>query len=245
MMRKSYGSLPKLHALPRQAKEDVRRRVRCRLEMESSRVRVMPGEASPGDFGRNLGEAAVRICDRGLRGAPRFAAALQEYSARHLVETIVEGLLQLTSNEIEGFSICPLVTESLRFTPRDPLPAGIDVTFRAAILTFYAEEESAVAKAHEGHLLLYTTYYKDVVLRYAARRMSELLEPVRAVRLEDLEAHATESLGQALSELRRLFPLEPFQEKYESAPATPDQKAGIVRAICRGMRQEARRRLGI
>ena len=244
MMRKTYGSLLKLYAVP-PGKKGVRCRVRCRLEMESNSVRLEPGVLSPASAPGEIAEAAGRIYERSLRGAPLFARALQEYSAQHLIETIVEGLLQLMSNEIEGFSICPLVTESIRCIPRDRLPADVDVTFRAAILTFYTDEESAVARAHEGHLELHRTYYQDVLIRYAARRMAELLDPVRAGRLEDFEAHTSESLAQALAELRRLFPLEPFQQKYENEPATPDQKAGIVRTICRGMRQEAKRRLGV
>lgn len=245
MMRKTYGSLPKLHALPPETRRGVGCRVRCRLDIEANRVRVKPGLLSPAAPAGAVASAAGRIYEESLKGTPLFARALQEFSAQHLIETIVEGLLQLTSDEIEGFSICPLVTESIRCVPRGRLPADVDVSFRAAILTFYAEEESAVARAHEGHLELYRTYYQDVLVRYAARRMAELLDPVRAGRVEDFEAHATSSLGQALAELRRLFPLEPFQQKYEDAPVTSDQKAGVVRAICREMRQEARRRLGI
>jgi hypothetical protein len=244
MMRKTYGSLPKLYAVP-EPRKGGRCRVRCRLEMEANSVRVEPGFPSAADSPEKLAEAAGEIYERALRGTPLFAQSLREYSAQHLIETIVEGLLQLTSNEIEGFSICPLVTESIRCIPRDRMPPEVDVTFRAAILTFYTEEESDVARAHEGHLELYRTYYQDVLIRYSARRMSELLDPVRAGRLEDFEAHSTASLGQALDELRRLFPLEPFQLKYEAAPVTPDQKAGVVRAICRQMRLEAKRRLGL
>lgn len=245
MMRKTYGSLPKLYAVPPETGKKPRCRVRCRVEMESNSVKVEPGLLPASGSSRELAEAAGRIYSESLRGTPRFAESLQEYSAQHLIETIIEGLLQLTSNEIEGFSICPLVTESIRCVPRDRLPTDVDVTFRSAILTFYTEEESAVAQAHEGHLELYRTYYQDVLIRYAARRMSELLDPVRAGRVEDFEAHTAESLGQALAELRRLFPLEPFQQRYEAAPVTPDQKAGTVRTICREMRQEAKRRLGI
>lgn len=245
MMRRTYGSPPKLYALPPETRKGARCRVRCRLELESSSLRVAPDLLSAASSPAEIAEAAGRIYDRSLREIPHFARALQEYSAQQLVETIIEGLLQLTSNEIEGFSICPLVTESIRCTPRDRLPAHVEVTFRAAILTFYTEEESAVARAHEGHLELYRTYYQDVLLRYASRRMAELLDPVRAGRIEDFEAHTTETLGQVLSELRRLLPLEPFQQKYESAPVTPDQKAAVVRSICRDMRLEAKRRLGL
>jgi hypothetical protein len=245
MLRKTYGSLPKLYPVPPETGKDARCRVRCRLEMESASVRVDPAVLSVSGSTGELAEAAALIYAESLRGTPHFARSLQEFSARHLIETIVEGLLQLTSEEIEGFSICPLVTDSIRCIPRNGLPADVEVTFRAAIFTFATEEESTVARAHEGHLELYRTYYQDVLVKYAARRMAELLDPVRAGRIEDFEAHTTESLGQALAELRRLFPLEPFQQKYESAPVTPDQKAGIVRAICREMRQEARRRLGV
>lgn len=238
MMRKTYGSLPK----PLSAR---RCRVRCTLSIEAESIQV------PGDLfeapctPEKLAEIAGGIHDRSLRGTPRFAAALQEYSARHLIETMVEGLLQLTSNEIEGFSVCPLVTESIRCTSINRLEAEFDVAFCAAIYTYYATPESAAARAHDGHLELYRTYYRDVLVRFVRRRMEELLEPVSLSDRERLETHVTRTLGAVLTELRQLFPLEPYQERYESAPPGQDRKAGIVRKLCQAMRVDAKRRLAL
>ena len=245
MLRKSYGSLPRLRALPGRAGRAARCRVQCRLDMEAHRLRVDPALLMPTFSPPELAETARQLYEESLEGVPLFARALQEFSAQHLVETIVEGLLQLTSDEIEGFSVCPLVTESIRCVPRDHGAADFSIQFRAALLTYFTDRESAVAAAHQGHRELYRTYYEEILVRYVTRRMEELLDPVRAGRIDQLEAHGAETLGQALSELRRLFPLEPFQQKYESEPATPDQKAGAIRSICRNMRLEARRRLGL
>lgn len=245
MLRKSYGSLPRLHDLPGEARRLGRCKVRCRLEMEAVRLRVDPNLLMPTFSPPELAETARRLYEESLEGVPGFARALQEFSAQHLVETIVEGLLQLTSDEIEGFSVCPLVTESIRCIPRDHGTADVAVHFRAALLTYFTDRESAVAVAHEGHRELYRTYYEEILVRYATRRMEELLDPVRAARLDHLEAHSAETLGQALSELRRLFPLEPYQQQYENAPSSPDQKSSLVKSICRDMRTEAKRRLGV
>jgi hypothetical protein len=245
MLRKGYGSLPRLHSIPGEARRVSRCKVRCRLEMEVHRLRVDPTLLMPTFSPPELAETARRLYEESLEGVPRFAQALQSFSAQHLVETIVEGLLQLTSDEIEGFSVCPLVTESIRCLPRDHGTSDVTVQFRAALLTYFTDRESAVVVAHEGHRELYRTYYDEILVRYATRRMEELLDPVRAARPDQMEAHSAETLGQALSELRRIFPLEPFQQRYETAPSTPDQKASTVRTICRDMRLEAKRRLGL
>jgi hypothetical protein len=245
MLRKGYGSLPRVHDLPRDARRISRCKVHCRLEMEARRLRVDPAMLMPTFSPPELAETARRLYEESLEGVPRFARALQEFSAQHLIETIVEGLLQLTSDEIEGFSVCPLVTESIRCVPRDHGTTDVAVMFRAALLTYFTDQESAVAVAHEGHRELYRTYYEEILVRYATRRMEELLDPVRAARLDQLEAHTAETLGQALSELRRLFPLEPFQQEYENGPSSSDQKASLVRTICRDMKLEAKRRIGL
>jgi hypothetical protein len=243
MLRKSYGSLPRIHDFRGEAR--TRCRVRCRLDMEAHQIRVDPDLLLATNSPEELAETARRLYEDSLEGVPRFAQALQEFSTQHLVETIVEGLLQLTSDEIEGFSVCPLVTESIRCVSRDHEASELSVMFRAALLTYYTDRESAVAVAHEGHRELYRTYYNEILVRYATRRMEELLDPVRAARSDQLEAHGSEALGQALAELRRIFPLEPFQQQYERAPATPDQKAATVRTICRDMKLEAHRRLRV
>ncbi len=243
MLRKSYGSLPRIHDLPGEAR--TRSRVRCRLEMEAHQLRVDPSFLIATSSPEELAETARRLYEESLESVPRFAQALQEFSAQHLIETIVEGLLQLTSDEIEGFSVCPLVTESIRSVSRDRGGSELHVMFRAALLTYFTNQEGAVAAAHEGHRILYRTYYDDILVRYATRRMEELLDPVRTTRSDQLEAHGSEALGQALSELRRLFPLEPFQQEYERAPASSDQKAATVKSICREMRLEAHRRLRV
>jgi len=239
MMKKTYGALPKAYDSRRRA------RVRCRLSIESSSVQVAPDLLKDVSTAEELGLAAGRVYDRSLAGTPRFKQALQEYSAQHLVETLVEGLLQLTSKEIEGFSICPLVTESIRCLSLNRIEADVDVNFCAAILTFYTTQESAAARARDGHLGLYRTYYQDILLKFVTRRMEELLDPSAASRIEEFEAQVTRSLGAVLSELRRRFPLEPFQDRYEQAPGTSDRKAEVVRKLCRDMRAEARRRLRI
>ena len=239
MMKKTYGSLPKTY--------DVRRRARvhCGLSMESSTLQVAPNLLQGVSTAEELAAVAGRVYDRSLAQAPRFKRGLQEYSAQHLVETMVEGLLQLTSNEIEGFSICPLVTESIRSLALNRVEAEVEINFCAAILTFYTAPESAAARAHDGHLGLYQTYYREILLKYVTRRMEEILDPSASTAIEKFEAHVTESLGMVLSEIRRLFPLEPYQDRYEQTPATGDRKVELVRKICRDMKAEARRRLRI
>src|ERR1043165_7170020 len=103
MMKKTYGSLPKLYDLGRRV------RVRAALSMESSSIRVSPDLLDGVASARERGDRAAAGSDRSRGEAPRLRKALQESSAQHLVETMIEGLLQLSSKEIEGFSICPLV----------------------------------------------------------------------------------------------------------------------------------------
>jgi hypothetical protein len=239
MMKKTYGSLPKIY--------ELRRRVRVRgaLSMESSSLRVAPDLLRGISTAEDLGVQAGRIYDRSLAGAPRFGRALRAYSAQHLVETMIEGLLQLTSKEIEGFSICPLVTESIRCLAFNRIEAEVDVRFCSAILTFYTAAESPAARAHEGHLGLYRTYYREILLKFVSRRLEELLDPAAASQVEEFEALVTNALSQALAELRRLFPLEPYQDRYEGEPDSAGQKAELVRRICRDMKADARRRLRI
>lgn len=237
MMRKTYGSLPKRPAAGRL-------KVRCLLSMESASLQVPDELIRDSVAPDRLAEIAGEIHDRSLRETPRFAAALQEYSARHLIETMVEGLLQLTSNEIEGFSICPLVTESIRCASPVRAGAEFDVSFCAAIYTYYTAPESAAARAHDGHLELYRTYYRDVLVKFVERRMGQLLEPLRSGR-DEIEKNVTRTLGAVLTELREQFPLEPYQERYEAAPTGADRKAGIVRKLCQAMRADAKRRLGL
>jgi hypothetical protein len=239
MMRKTYGSLPRAPG--------VRRRVRVRgaLSLESSSLRVAPDLLQGVSTGEELGAAAGRVYRESLDGAPRFRQALQEYSAQHLVETLVEGLLQLSSNEIEGFSICPLVTESIRCASLNRIEAQVEVAFCAAVLTFYTEPESAAARAHDGHLDLYRTYYQDVLLKYVTRRLEETLDPGSTSRVEEFEAGVTQALGEVLQDLRRLFPLEPYQDRYERTPGEPERRAEIIRRLCRDLRADARRRLRI
>jgi hypothetical protein len=239
MMRKTYASLPKPYQALRRA------RVRCALFLESSSLQVEPEVLRGVATVEELGAAAGKIYDRVLAGAPRFERALEDFSARHLVETMIEGLLQLNSREIEGFSICPLVTESIRCPTLSRVEAEVEVVFCAAVLTFYTAPESAAALAHDGHLGLYRTYYKDVLLKHVTRRMEEKLDPAAAVGIEEFEARVTQELGDALSELRRLFPLEPYQDRYEGAGGPPERRAEIVRRLCRDMKAEARRLLRI
>jgi hypothetical protein len=238
MMRKTYGSLPRIQAMPRC-------RVRCALSIESESVQVtadvLGGPINPG----RLAEATTRILERSLEGAPLFAKALQEYSARHLLETIAEGVLQLTANEIEGFSVCPLVTSSIRCQSRSRVDAEVEVNFSAAILTYFAVPDSAAARSHDGHLGLYRTYYRDILLKFVARRLEQLLDPAPLARPEELEKHVTVTLGRVLTELRERFPLEPYQERYEQADPGDDQKTAVVRKICQAMRADAKRRLAI
>jgi hypothetical protein len=237
MMRKTYASLPNAHSLRRRV------RVRGSLSMESSSLRVPPRLLLGVGTAQELGAEAGRIYDRSLEGAPRFRGALREYSAQHLVETIIEGLLQLSSKEIEGFSICPLVTESVRCPALRRIEAEIEIRFCSAILTFYTALESPAAQSHDGHLALYRTYYREILLRFVCRRLEERLDPAGAGRVEEFEAQVTHALSEALAELRRLFPLEPYQDRYEREPMSPDRKAELVRRICRDMRADARRRL--
>jgi hypothetical protein len=192
-----------------------------------------------------LADATRRLLEQSLEGAPVFSKALQEFSARHLLETIAEGVLQLAMGEIEGFSVCPLVTSSIRCHSKSRFEAEIEVNFCAAILTYFTALESAAARSHEGHLGLYQTYYRDVLLKFASRRLEQLLDPAPLSRAEALEAHVTETLGRVLSELRERFPLEPYQERYEQAEPGPDLKADTVRKLCQDMRADAKRRLGI
>jgi hypothetical protein len=238
MLRKTYGSLPRIQAMPRC-------RVRCALSIESKSIQVARdflGETfNPG----RLAEATTKLLEQSLDDVPAFAKALQEFSARHLLETIAEGVLQLAMGEIEGFSVCPLVTSSIRCLSKSRVDAEVEVNFSAAILTYFTELESAAAKSHDGHLGLYRTYYRDILLKFVSRRLEELLDPGPIGRPESLEAHVTETLGRVLTELRSRFPLEPYQEKYEQADVGPDLKAGIVRKLCQAMRADAKRRLGI
>jgi hypothetical protein len=238
MMRKTYGSLPRIQAHPRC-------KVRCALSIESHSVMV-PGGVGAGsiDPGR-LAESTTQILEQSLDGAPLFSKALQEFSARHLLETVAEGVLQLATGEIEGFSVCPLVTSSIRCLSRSRVEAQVEVNFCAAILTYYTAADSATARAHDGHLGLYRTYYRDVLLKFVSRRLEELLDPAPLARPETLESHVTSTLGRVLGELRERFPLEPYQERYEQAPPGPDRKEGVVRRLCRAMRIDAKRRLGI
>jgi hypothetical protein len=237
MMRKTYGSLPKIQAQPRC-------RVRCALSIESESLQVSDELGAPFTPGK-LAEGATRILEQSLEGSPRFARALQEFSAQHLLETVAEGLLQLAAGEIEGFSVCPLVTSSIRCLSRSRIDAEVEVNFCAAILTYFKELESAAARSHDGHLGLYRTYYHDILLKYVARRLEELLDPAPLARTGELEHHVTQTLGRVLTELRERFPLEPYQEQYEHADPGPDQKSGVVRKLCQQMRIDAKRRLGI
>jgi len=237
-MRKTYGSLPRIQAMPRC-------RVRCGLSIESQSIPVTE-EFLGGPFNSGkLVESTTKLLEQSLEGVPVFAKALQEFSARHLLETIAEGVLQLTIGEIEGFSVCPLVTSGIRCLSRSRVDAEIEVNFCAAILTYFTSLDSAAARSHEGHLGLYRTYYRDILLKFVSRRLEELLDPGPLARAEALEPHVTETLGRVLSELRHRFPLEPYQEKYEQAETGTDQKAAMVRKICQSMRLDAKRRLGI
>src|SRR5436190_4108346 len=239
MMKKTYGSLPKAY--------DLRRRVRVRreLSMEASSLRVSPDLLQGVTTAQELGAQAAGIYDRSLEAAPRFRRALQEYSAQHLVETMIEGLLQLSSKEIEGFSICPLVTESVRCLALNRIEAEVEVRFCSAILTFYTAAESPAARAHDGHLGLYRTYYREILLKFVSRRLEEGLDPAAVSQVEEFEAQVTHALSESLAELRRLFPLEPYQDRYEREPIPPEEKTELVRRICRDMRAEARRRLPV
>jgi hypothetical protein len=236
-MKKTYGSLPKVYELGRRV------RVRGELSMESSSIRVSPDLLQGVSTAQQLGARAAEVYDQSLDGTPRFRKALQEYSAQHLVETMIEGLLQLSSKEIEGFSICPLVTESVRCLSSTRLGAEVELRFCSAILTFYTAVESPAAQAHDAHLGLYRTYYREILLQFVRRRLEEGLDPEAASQVEEFEAHVTHALSEALAELRRLFPLEPYQDRYEREPVPPDRKAELVRRICRDMRDDARRRL--
>jgi hypothetical protein len=238
MMRKTYGSLPKIHVMPRC-------RVKCSLSMESESLQVtqdfLGRPFNPG----KLAESTTQLLERSLEGVPAFSKALQEFSARHLLETIAEGVLQLSIGEIEGFSVCPLVTSSIRCLSRSRIEAEVEVNFCAAILTYFTSLDSAAARSHEGHLGLYRTYYREILLKFVARRLEELLDPAPLARAEALESHVTEMLGKVLGELRQRFPLEPYQEKYEQADTGPDHKTAVVRKLCHEMRADAKRRLGI
>jgi hypothetical protein len=238
MMRKTYASLPRIQAMPRC-------RVRCALSIESRSVlvtdEIQEGTINPG----KLAESATRLLERSFEGAPLFAKALQEFSARHLLETVAEGLLQLSMGEIQGFSVCPLVTSSIRCLSRNRVEAEVEVNFCAAILTYFTAGESEAAQSHDGHLGLYRTYYRDILLKFVSRRLEELLEPGPLARAEKLESYVTAALGRVLTELRQRFPLEPYQERYEQAPPGDDRKSGVVRRLCQDMRVDAKRRLGI
>jgi hypothetical protein len=239
MMKKTYASLPNVYGLRRRV------RVRGELSMESSSIRVDAEQLQGVRNVEDLGILADRIYDRSLEGAPRFRKALQAYSAQHLIETLIEGLLQLGSKEIEGFSICPLVTESVRGLALGRVEAEVEIRFCSAILTFYTALESPAARAHDGHLGLYRTYYREVLLKFVRRRLEEELDPAAATHVEQFEAQVTNALVRALAELRRLFPLEPYQDRYEREPLPPGRKAELVRRICRDMKADARRQLRI
>ena len=236
MLRKTYGSLPRIQAMPRC-------RVRCALSIESQSLQVtrefLGDTFSPG----RLADATTKLLEQSLDGVPVFGKALQEFSARHLLETIAEGVLQLAMGEIEGFSVCPLVTSSIRCLAKSRVDAEVEVNFSGE-----ASDEcgaSAAARSHDGHLGLYRTYYRDILIKFVSRRLEELLDPTPLSRPEALEGHVTETLGRVLTELRSRFPLEPYQERYEQSEAGPDQKVGVVRKLCQAMRADAKRRLGI
>jgi hypothetical protein len=220
-------------------------RVRCGLSIESAGIPVteefLAGPINPG----KLVDSTTKLLEQSLEGVPIFSKALQEFSARHLLETIAEGVLQLSIGEIEGFSVCPLVTSSIRCLSRSRVEAEVEVNFCAAILTYFTSLDSAAARSHDGHLGLYRTYYRDVLIKFVSRRLEELLDPGPLARSEKLEPHVTETLGRVLTELRQRFPLEPYQERYEQAEAGPDLKAAVVRKVCQAMRGDAKRRLGI
>src|SRR5262245_44304460 len=238
MMRKTYGSLPKM-------RPTRRCRVRCMLSIESKGISVT-GEFIGGPINpERLADATTQILERSLEGVPLFSKALQEFSARHLLETVAEGGLQLATGEIEGFSVCPLVTSSIRCLSRSRVEAEVEVNFCAAILTYFTSLDSTAAQSHDGHLGLYRTYYREILLNYVARRLEELLDPEPLTRRETIESHVTKALGQVLTELRTKFPLEPYQERYEKAEPGPDLKADFVRKLCQDKQVDAKRRLGI
>ncbi len=192
-----------------------------------------------------LARATGAIYAEGLELAPRFALTLQDYAADELVRTVVTGLLELASRTIEGFSVCPLLTESVRCTSLAADDAEVEVRFCAAVLTFFMVPEGPTAEAHDGHLGLYQTYYREILTRFATRRMEEILNEFSAARRSDLERQATEALSRGLVELRTRFPLDPFQSRWERMLRDGRDPQAALRRLRASMREEARRRLGI
>lgn len=235
MMKKSYSSLPRGYSFRRRCW------VRCGLSMEASELPVEALLTERIDSPEEFVALAGRVCHQLLDPTPRFRDALREYAAQRLVETVVEGLYELRSRQILGFSVCPLVTESVRF---DDL-AQVDIVFCAAILTLTTSGAGEGTRAHQCYLGMYRTYYQEILVKYVRRRLEALLDPAQMTKDERFETTVIEQLGGVLLDLRRCFPLEPYQTRLKESLLTPASALADLRRLCRDMKDEARRSLKI
>jgi hypothetical protein len=95
MLRKTYGSLPGSRRCPLPGPL----RAVDRIEEHPGDPGFSGGDVQPRPAGRGHDE----LLEESLDDVPTFAKALQEFSARHLLETIAEGVLQLAMGESRDF----------------------------------------------------------------------------------------------------------------------------------------------
>jgi hypothetical protein len=135
------------------------------------------------------------------------------------------------------------VTSSIRCLSKSRVDAEVEVNFSAAILTYFTELESAAAKSHDGHLGLYRTYYRDILLKFVTRRLEELLDPGPIGRPESLEGTSRRRWAACSRSSATGSRWNPTRRS--TSRRTSDRpEGGIVRKLCQAMRADAKRRLG-
>jgi hypothetical protein len=217
--------------------------VRCSLSLELGFQRVELDALRAAGSPELVVAVAREIYERGLEVVPRFSRAVEGRSLGDLVETLVDGMETLLREEATGFSLCPLVTERVKFAALPDGQIELVVDFSAALLTFATD--LACAATHEDLGILCHAYYDEVFLPFVRRRLVAGVEAARATDLEEVRSEIVRVLTGALGDLRSGFPLHAVQRRYEEAQQRSEVKTGFVFALLAQMREEARRWLGI
>jgi hypothetical protein len=243
MRKDSSGALRGGEDGPRERDPDPRCEVRCTLSLESGfqwiRVESLQAVTTPEEFVA----VAREIYERCLEGAPRFSRAIEDRSLPNLVENLIDGMMKLAREEANGFSLCPLVTESVRFASTPWGGIEVAIHFLVALLTFVTESECA--SSHQDLWNLCHTYYQDILLVFVRRRLAVGIDPTHLTDVKEAQAEIGSVLTSALTDLRSALPLRAFQERYEEGQERLVERTGFLFNLCAQMRDEARRRLGI